>query len=98
VTRMLLKIIAENEAVYASYIALLTPLQFRILKAIANRGGVEYPTSSEFLLSNNLGAASSVSLAVKSLMDKEFVDLTNKSYTLNDLFFNSWLRYKSGAM
>jgi uncharacterized protein len=98
VNRMLLKIITENESVYASYITLLTPLQFRILKAIAHRGGVEYPTSSEFLLSNNLGAASSVSLAVKSLMDKEFIDLTNKSYTLNDLFFNAWLRYKSGAM
>lgn len=35
VDQMLLKIITENEAVYASYINLLTSLQFRILRAVA---------------------------------------------------------------
>ncbi len=96
VNRMLLKIINENEAVYASYITLLTPLQFRVLRAIAVKGGVQNPTASEFLSSNDLGAASSVSVAIKSLVDKAFLDDTGGTYTLNDLFFNSWLRYKAG--
>jgi uncharacterized protein len=98
VNRMLLKIIAENEAVYASYITLLTPLQFRVLKAIAISGGVKYPTSNDFLASNNLGAASSVSLAVKSLMDKEFIDMAEERYSLNDLFFNAWIRFRTGSL
>jgi AAA+ ATPase superfamily predicted ATPase len=95
---MLRKIINENEAVYASYIALLTPLQFKTLRAIALNSGVRNPTSSEFLKSNDLGAASSVSLAVRSLTDKGFLDLEDNTYTLNDKFFNSWLRYKSGSV
>ncbi len=97
VNRMLIKIISENEAVYANYITLLTPLQFRILKAIAVSGGVQYPTSNNFLSSNNLGAASSVSLAIKSLMEKEFIDKMDERYSLNDLFFNIWLRHRAGS-
>ena len=97
VNRMLIKIITENEAVYANYITLLTPLQFKILKAIAVSGGVQYPTSANFLSLNNLGAASSVSLAIKSLMEKEFIDMADGRYTLNDLFFNIWLRYRAGS-
>jgi hypothetical protein len=96
VNKMLIKIITENEAVYASYINLLTPLQFRVLKAIAINGPVRYLTSSDFLSSNNLGAASSVSVAVKSLMDKEFINLEGEIYSLNDLFFSSWLRFRAG--
>jgi hypothetical protein len=98
VLNMLLRIIIENEAVYASYIALLTPLQFKTLRAVALKGGVKNPTSSQFLNSNDLGAASSVSLAIKSLTDKGFLDFTNDTYILNDMFFNSWLKYKSGEL
>jgi len=98
VNRMLIKIITENEAIYASYISLLTPLQFRVLRAIALNGGVRNPTSSEFISQYDLGAASSVSLAIKSLTDKEFVSLIDKKYTLNDLFFDWWLRYKGGSL
>jgi len=96
VNRMVIKIINENEAVYASYITLLTPLQFRVLRAIAVNCGVQNPTANEFLSSNDLGAASSVSVAIKSLVDKAFLDNTSGTYTLNDLFFNSWLKYKAG--
>jgi AAA+ ATPase superfamily predicted ATPase len=97
VNRMLLKIINENEAVYASYITLLTPLQFRLLRAIAVNGGVQNPTSNEFLTTNRLGAASSVSVGIKSLVDKAFLDDSDGTFSLNDLFFNAWLRYKAGS-
>jgi uncharacterized protein len=96
VNMMLNRIVSENEAVYASYINLLTPFQFRLLKAIAINEGVKSPTSGEFISSYSLGAASSVSLAIKSLIDKEFIDLTEEKYTLNDQFFYTWLRLKAG--
>jgi AAA+ ATPase superfamily predicted ATPase len=98
VDSMLIKIITENEAVYANYINLLTPLQFRILRAIALKDGIQNPTSNEFLSTYGLGAASSVSLAVKSLTNKEFITTIDRKYVLNDLFFNSWLKYKGSAI
>lgn len=98
VRKMLLRIINENEAVYAGYIAILTHLQFKILRAVAINRGVTNPTSSDFISTFELGAASSVSLAIKSLMDKEFIDLIDGKYILNDVFFASWLRYRADAL
>lgn len=95
VRSILLKIIRENEPVYGGYINLITPLQFRVLRAIAVNNGVRNPTSSDFLDNHNLGAASSVSLAVKSLEDKGFISCDDKVYNLNDQFFRQWLIYKS---
>jgi hypothetical protein len=94
ISRMLKRIITENESVYANYINLLTPLQFRVLRAIAVNGGVQNPTSGEFISSYNLGAASSVSIVIKSLIEKEFIAIVDRKYVLNDLFFDWWLRYK----
>lgn len=97
VDRMLIRITEENEAVYASYINLLTPFQFRVLRAVALNGGVQNPTSNEFISSYDLGAASSVSLAIKSLTDKEFINLIDKSFILNDIFFESWLKFRGSS-
>lgn len=97
VIRMLARITDENEAVYASYINLLTPLQFRILRAIAMNNGIQNPTSSEFISHYDLGAASSVSLVIKSLTEKEFISVIDNKHALNDLFFSWWLRYKGSS-
>jgi uncharacterized protein len=89
-------ILKENEPVYASYLNLLTSTQFRVLKAIAINDGVENPTSKEFLSRYDLGAASSVSQAVKSLTDKEFVFVSGTKHRLNDVFLAQWIVYKTG--
>ena len=96
VKQMLVKIINENEPVYGGYIDLITPLQFKVLRAIAVNNGIKNPTSSEFLDNYNLGAASSVSLAVKSLEEKGFISADDKVYNMNDMFFRQWLIYKAG--
>jgi AAA+ ATPase superfamily predicted ATPase len=88
-------ILKENEPVYASYLNLLTNTQFKVLKAIALNDGIENPTSKEFLSEYDLGAASSVSQAVKSLTEKEFVFQSGKKYRLNDVFFAQWIVYKT---
>ncbi len=95
VKEMILRIINENEPVYAGYIQLITSLQFRVLRAIARNEGVQYPTSSEFLDKFDLGAASSVSLAVKSLEEKGFISYDDQMYRMNDLFLKQWLVYKA---
>lgn len=96
VNQTLLIIVKENEPVYANYLNLLTSMQYRVLKAIALNDGIDNPTSKEFLSEYDLGAASSVSQAIKSLSDKEFVFLSDKRYRLNDVFLAEWIAYKSG--
>jgi uncharacterized protein len=98
VRRMLLRIINENEAIYAGYIAVLTPFQFRVLRAIGLNMGVQNPTSGEFVSRYELGATSSVSVAIKSLGDKEFIDFIDSQYVLNDRFFDAWIRYRADAL
>jgi len=95
VNRMLLEVINENEPVYGNYLKLLTPMQYRVLKAVALNGGIENPTSKEFISNYNLGAASSVSQAIKSLSDKDFIFHSGGHIHLNDMFFSQWIRYKS---
>ena len=95
VDRTLITILKENEPVYANYLNLLTTMQYRVLKAIALNGGIDNPTSSEFLSKYALGAASSVSQAIKSLSEKEFVFFSGNRYRLNDVFLAQWIRYKT---
>ena len=95
INQVLFTIVRENEPVYANYLNLLTSMQYRVLKAIALNDGIDNPTSKEFLSKYDLGAASSVSQAVKSLSDKEFVFLSKKRYRLNDVFLAQWIIYKA---
>jgi uncharacterized protein len=95
VDQTLVNIIRENEPVYASYLNLLTSTQYRVLRAIAINEGVENPLSKEFLSKYELGAASSVSQALKSLMEKEFVFFSDNRYRLNDIFLAQWIIYKT---
>jgi hypothetical protein len=95
VDKTLIAILKENEPVYASYLNLLTTTQYRVLKAIAQNDGIDNPLSNEFLSKYDLGAASSVSQAIKSLSDKEFVFFSKNRHRLNDVFLAQWIIYKT---
>lgn len=94
VKQLLAQILTENEPVYANYLILLTPTQFRLLKAIAQNRGVTGPTSAAFLQAYDLGAPSSVSQALSSLTEKQFLYFDGVSYRLTDVFFAWWMVYK----
>lgn len=87
------QILAEHESIFAGYIIMLTPLQYRLLRAISRDRTMGGLTSSEFLKRNNLGAASSVKTATKSLLDKEFLYQEDDKYMVVDKFFKGWLSY-----
>ena len=91
VENMYKQIIAENEPIYANYLNILTPLQFRLLKALAKDEGYGGITSKDYLMRHNLGAASSVNTASKSLFDKDFIYADKNRYYLTDKFFKGWL-------
>jgi len=84
-------ILIENEPVFSNYINLLTAFQLRLLRAIARNSDNLGITSKEFLSKNNLGAASSVNTAIKSLLDKEFIYFEDGRYYLLERFFSGWL-------
>jgi hypothetical protein len=89
-------ILRENEPIYANYLNLLTTTQYRILRAIAQEGVVENPTSGKFLATHHLGAASTVSQAVLSLTGKEFIQNESGRLSVQDKFFAQWIRSKAG--
>ncbi len=89
------QILKENEPIYASYLNLITQTQFKVLRAIALEGKTDQPTSGSFLSRHALGAASTVSQAVESLIGKEFIHDQSGTLSLQDKFFALWIRMKS---
>ena len=88
-------ILRENEAIYASYLNLLTTSQYLALRAIAIEGTVSSPTSGKFIAKHDLGASSTVAQSVKSLIAKEFLQEGPEGIVLQDKFFAQWIRQKS---
>lgn len=92
VQQTLVKILQENEPVYANYLNLLTNMQYRTLRAISMEKNVKSPNAKEFLQKYKLGAASSVSQAIDSLKEKEFINFDNQYYSVQDKFLREWIR------
>ncbi len=86
-------IIAEQEINYQSNYNLLTENQAKILTAVALHGTVNAPTTQEFIHRYHLPAPSSIKLAIKSLLEKEFLYHDPlRGYLVYDRFFGMWLK------
>ncbi|WP_158858668.1 AAA family ATPase [Lunatibacter salilacus] len=84
--------VQQEAPLFSTYQHLLTDFQWRTLKAIALHETVQSPTSQEFLAKYKLGAASSVSTALKLLVKKEFVVYQNDHYRLHDTLLMRWFQ------
>ena len=62
--------------------------------AIAAEGKAKAISSSAFVRKYRLISASSVTSAVKGLLEKDFITLDKGVYQVNDQFFLLWLRKK----
>ncbi|MDX9974003.1 MAG: ATP-binding protein [FCB group bacterium] len=92
VDRVVAGILAEENATYKTYCDMLTPGQFRVLRAVAAENNAASPTGSAFLKRHDLGAASSVRLALKALQDKSLILRNDEGrYSVYDRFFGIWL-------
>lgn len=85
-------IVRENTMVYQSTIALLPDKQLQVLKALAKEGKTATPNKGSFIQKYSLKAASSVSSALTSLVDKELVYRSQEGYSVYDRFMEIWLR------
>jgi hypothetical protein len=92
------EILHQNESIYQQFRKLLTLKQWRLLIAIAKEETLQKPTSSNFLQKYNLGNASSVKLAISSLLNKRLIisaiSHDEEIYLIDDVFFMRYLQYK----
>lgn len=77
---------------YENIIQFFTDNQFSLLKAIAQERKVSQPTAQEFIQKYNLPGASSVQIALETLVNKEFVYSLPDGYIIYDRFFDLWLQ------
>ena len=91
VDEILSDILLENEGTFQTFLRLVTPIQARVLYAIASEVSIKEIQGKTFLTKYQLGAASTVKTAVKSLMEKELLIDNNGEYQIYDRFFGLWL-------
>ena len=87
-----LELVNEQEVAFVNYYDSLTDNQAALLSAIAQDKAVTSVLSQDFISRHNLPAASSISLALKTLINREFIYKYNGSYIIYDRFFGMWLR------
>lgn len=85
------RILNEFSEFYNSLKNILTPFQFKLIKAIAKENGAGFVTSGDFISRHNLKSASSVQTAVESLLKKEVLYEDKGKYFIYDVFFSRWL-------
>ena len=92
VNNVIADLVNEQEVAFINYYDSLTDNQAALLSAIAKEKSVSSILSQEFIQRHNLPAASSTSLALKTLLNREFVYKYNDHYIIYDRFFGIWLR------
>ena len=88
---ILADILLENEGTFQTFLRLVTPIQAKVLHAVAAEGTIKEIQGKAFLTKYQLGAASTVKTAVKSLVGKELLLDNNGEYQIYDRFFGLWL-------
>jgi hypothetical protein len=86
--------ILDQEAVlFSGYSRLLTKMQWEVLKAVAKEEPLINPLSKHFIQRYQLGAASSVSTALKMLLKKELIiEEDGGRFLVHDVLLARWLQ------
>jgi hypothetical protein len=84
-----------QQVTYMQYRNLLSPIQWKLLTAIAKEGFITEPQAQDFLKKHKIGAASSAQKALNALIDKEMIftiETTGKTaYRVYNVFLMRWL-------
>ena len=92
IDRVLADVVDENEATFQTFIRLISPAQVKLLRAISAEGVVQQILNQSFISKYHLGATSTVSSALKALVEKELVLDIKGNYQVYDRFFSHWLK------
>jgi hypothetical protein len=79
------------DTIYDRDLATLTPSQRRVLVAIATEP-TQSPTAVSYLRKHRMPAKSTVSQALRSVVQQGFVERKNNLYRVSDPLFGQWVR------
>jgi len=85
------QLLEENECSYQELLNAYSDVQVNLLRAIAKEKIVTQINSGDFISKNRLKNPSSVSRALKKLMDNELIYKSEKGYIVYDRFLGLWL-------
>lgn len=85
-------IVISQQQTYKDQLALIPIKQKMVLQAIAKEGKAVAVTSSSFIKKYSLPSSSSVQSALKGLLEKEIITVSDGIYSVYDYFFAIWLR------
>jgi len=86
------EILEQYLPVFASFPKMLTKAQWNLMKAIAKEEPLMNPMSKEFLAKHLLGAASTVSTALKSLQKQELIFEEDGAYLVQEVLLSRWMK------
>lgn len=90
-----IQILEEHKGAFFQYRNLLTASQWQLLRAIAKEGGVNKPTSKDFISKYRLGTPSNIQRSLDALMTKEMIYKEEykkgSRYIVYDCFLSRWL-------
>lgn len=86
------ELIDEQEVAFENYYSSLTTNQAALLLAIAHEKHVKSPMAQTFISKYRLPALSSISTALQSLSENQFIYQYQGGYIVHDRFFAMWLR------
>ncbi|MBQ7686382.1 MAG: ATP-binding protein [Bacteroidaceae bacterium] len=76
---------------YTTLLSQMSERQRTVFRAIAMEGKAENVTSGQFIRKYHLWSASSVSSALRGLLEKDFLTSENGIYSIYDHFFSLWM-------
>ena len=85
------QILVQQQAIYANFQKMLTRAQWNVFRAIAKEEPLQNPLSKDFLQKHNLGAASTVSTALKALEKLELVVKDEGNYLVHEVQLARWM-------
>ena len=87
-------ILRMSSDTYEALLYQMPEKQRSVFIAIAMEGKAKEVNSAAFLKKHKLPSASSVTSAIKGLLEKDFITVNKGEYTAYDQFFVLWMRYK----
>ena len=87
-------LIRMSSDTYESLFYQMPEKQRLLFLAIAQEGKAREVNGGQFLKRHKLSSASSVSSALKGLLEKDFITVDKGIYSVYDQFFPMWLRFK----
>ena len=87
----LLNMLSDN---YETQLSQIPEKQRNVFRAIAQEGIAQNTLSAAFIRKYHLPSSSSVSSALKALLDKDLITQENGAYSIYDQFFALWLKFK----